>query len=985
MKFFLFTGLFLIMSIQNAYSQQSVYGKVLNATTQGPVEDAVVAIPEQGLWATTNEKGEFIISKVSHGNFTLVVSCLGFERYSKTFDNLTPFPVGTLILLNEDNLALNEVVVTARKKTEELTTTYVIDRNAMKHMQAISVNDLLSHLPGSQTRQTISLTSEQRLALRSQSNTELDNPTFGTAIEIDGVRLSNNGAFTTSSISGFEGVGTRNIALSNIESVEVVTGLPSVEHGDLTSGLLKINTRKGKSPYEVVVVSKPQIKSYSFGKGYQLGKKAGVLNTGFEHTKSISDRSSPYTTYVRNNFSLNYRNTFGKIASPIELTYGFTGNLGGYNSVSDPDAFKDTYTKISDNVLRSNLQLKWLLNRPWITELEFSTSGNYNNRSEEIKTNKSSSSAVASIHTLEEGYFIATDYDVDPKAPIYFIPAGYWYELMYNKEKPVSYSASIKATWLRKFGNVNSHFKTGTELIYTGNIGRGVYYHDNRYAPTFREFNYNEQPFVKNYAFYAEEKVSFLVWERVLDVQAGIRADAISIRGSEYGVAQSLSPRSNARYTLIDNKNTLVKKLSFYTGWGDAVKLPSANILFPRTEYSDRLSFASGTLADGTTFYAYQTNLYELAHNPNLKWQRNRKAEIGMDLSIGGNKITVTTYRDKTFNPYSYSYTYSPLSYKLTDQSALADSPIPYEARAFSIDRQSGIVTVHDKTGYHNSYELSYRTMDTFRSIKGYYNRSPVIKKGIEWVVDFEKISLLSTSVRVDGNYSYYKGVDETLIYHKASNTNMGDGNPYKYIGIYVGESSSSNGSITKRLTTNLTFLTHIPVIRMIASIRLEACFYDYAQNLSQYSGGNRSFVLDSKDGYFPSETSTDIYAGNQFVAMYPLYYISLDDMEQQIPFAEMFLWARDNDRALYNELAKMVLKTNYSYIFNASYYSTYFSGNISITKEIGEKLSVSFQANNFINNMAKVYSGQTDREFSLYSLSKIPTFNYCITMRLKL
>ncbi|MGC3979229.1 MAG: hypothetical protein QM751_13960 [Paludibacteraceae bacterium] len=48
--------------------------------------------------------------------------------------------------------------------------------------------------------------------------------------------------------------------------------------------------------------------------------------------------------------------------------------------------------------------------------------------------------------------------------------------------------------------------------------------------------------------------------------------------------------------------------------------------------------------------------------------------------------------------------------------------------------------------------------------------------------------------------------------------------------------------------------------------------------------------------------------------------------MNTLVPFAEKFLWAKDNDKALYNDLSKMVIKTNYDYIFNANKYSDYFS-----------------------------------------------------------
>lgn len=983
MRRYLFT-LFVVFSTGYAvFSQHSISGKVLNAGNGSPVEFAIVTFPDKGLWTVANEYGEFTIKLGAAEPTSMLISCLGYIKTS--FEINVRSDINRTYFISEDNLSIGEVVVTAQRKTEEVATSYSINRNALDHLQVLSITDVLAQLPGGQTNHANSLIQEQHIALRSQSSSELDNPGFGTAIEIDGVRLSNNSAFVTDASDGIEGIGSRNIAVNNIESIEVVTGLPSVEHGDLSSGIMKINTRKGKTPLQFEVVTKPLIKSYSFSKGFSLNHDAGVINTDFEHTRSIAQRASPYTNYTRNSLSLIYRNTFLKENHPLELTASLTGNLGGYNSEADPDAFTNTYSKSNDYVLRTGLTLNWLLNRSWITDVEISGSVNYTDKKQKEKTNKSSSSASAAIHTTEEGYFIATNYDQNPEAAITLIPSGYWFQVQYNDEKPVSYTTGIKGNWIRKFGSVNSKLKTGAELVYSGNYGNGIQYADKRYAPSWREFRYSDQPFVKNIALFAEEKAGFLLYQREFKIQAGIRSDITAIKGSEYGTVYSFSPRINVQYQLIDHPRQSIKKASIHAGWGDAVKLPSSNILYPRPSYSDKLSFAPGTLADGTVFYAYYTIPSKSLYNPKLKWQRTRKTEIGMDVHLSKAKISLTAFMDKTYHPYKSTSTYQPFSYKLTDQSALENCKIPLENRSYSIDQTSGIVIVSDQTGQYSDEKLSYITRNTFKSNSSYSNGSPVIKKGLEWVIDFGKIQLLKTNIRLDGNYYFYKGTDETIVQDLSSTANMANGNPYKYIGFFVGSSTSTNGSRTQKLTANLTLSTHIPAIRMIVSFRLESCFLDYSQSLSEYANGTRSFVIDSKDSYLPSSASTDIYAGNHYVAMYPLYYISLDDMKTPIPFAEKFIWAKENDRALYNELAKMVVKTNYDYTFNARKYSDYFSGNISLTKEIGDKVSISFQANNFFNNMGSIKSTQTNSDYTLYGSSVIPVFYYGLSMRLKL
>lgn len=90
-------------------------------------------------------------------------------------------------------------------------------------------------MPGEQTSKFKGLTSSaQVITLRGES-TEMGNPDFGTVVEMDGVRLSGNA--TAASTSGTD---TRNIGNSNVERIEVITGVPSVEYGDLTNGVVKL-------------------------------------------------------------------------------------------------------------------------------------------------------------------------------------------------------------------------------------------------------------------------------------------------------------------------------------------------------------------------------------------------------------------------------------------------------------------------------------------------------------------------------------------------------------------------------------------------------------------------------------------------------------------------------------------------------------------------------------------------------------------------
>ncbi|MDO4163996.1 MAG: TonB-dependent receptor [Bacteroides sp.] len=992
MKKFILLILFLIGFIHSGFCQQyTVTGRIIDEKSKKPMEFVSVFLLENELWAISDEKGTFTINQVPAGKVKMRVQILGYATQILELDIQKDIR-NLLIPLKESNLTLDEIVVTAQKKTNDQTTSYVIDRTTLDHAQVINVSSLSTLLPGGKSTGDQNLaSSDDRLALHAGSS-EMGNASFGTAITVDGVRLQNNSAMDET-----KGVGLRNISSSNIESVEIITGIPSVEYGDLSNGMVKINTRKGKAPLIVELSTEPKTKQFAISKGFLLSEKAGTLNASFERTKSTSNLASPHTAYDRNSLTLTYSNVLNRQSEqPLSLTAGFTGNIGGYDSEADPDAFQDTYTKTRDYSFRGNVKLDWLLNKSWITNVSLSASIAYSDKLSKTNTNKNSASTQAFIHSTEEGYFIATDYDTNPNAEIILGPTGYWYELAYTDSKPIDYNVKLKADWSKRWGDVTNQLMIGTEWNSSGNKGRGLYYDDMRYAPTWREYRYDELPFLNNIALYAEEKVKVPIGElSTLQATAGLRADITRINQSEYGTVSSLSPRFNAKFIAWEKKkDRWVSDFSIYGGWGKSVKLPSFEVLYPSPSYSDQLAFAPGTTSDGTSFYAYYTIPTKAIYNPDLKWQHTKQTEIGIEANIKGTKISISAFRNKTYNPYMCSNVYTPYTYNLTTQENLNNCAIPSTNRIYTIDQNTGVVTVTDKTGAHASQQLSYTPRNTFASGSQYTNGSPVERRGIDWIIDFTPIRSIKTTFRLDGSYYYYKGVNETMIAWKPSGAStMADGNPYKYIGYYVGSNSTStssaasasvaNGKLSKGLNMNLTVTTHIPKIRMILSMRVEGTFYHYTKNLSEYSGGHRAIALENSGDYFSDDY--DIYGRDKYAAVYPLYYSTWENPDERIPFAEKFAWAKDNDTALYNELARLVVKSNTSYYFNPNKISSYFSANINLTKEIGDFASISFYATNFFCNMGKVKATQTGLESTLYNSSYIPKFYYGLSVKIKI
>lgn len=988
MKSILLTYLMMALLLPDGHaSGYRLCGTVFDRQSGSPVGYATVILETSGQWAVADQEGKFCINNVSPGKNVLSVSCLGYAGSTAGIE-INEDISGYAIFLDEDNLALESVVVTASQKEGSAATSRIIDRTALDHIQALNVSDISSLLPGGTTSDP-TLTSEQRFSIRTGSSSEGGNPSFGTAVEIDGTRLSNNSSF-----SGASGVPVNNIASADIESVEIISGVPSAEYGDVNTGIVRIRTRKGVTPFIATFSTNPKTKQVSVSKGISLGTSAsgkarGILNTSAEYTRSVSNLMSPYTSYDRKQLTMTYSNTFNcgsKDSSPLHFSASASGNLGGYDTEADPDTFLDTYTKKRDNMFRGNFSIDWLLDRKWITSLKIKGSAVYNDRQTKTRENYSSAASTIALHGTEEGYFIASDYGSGSGSPAILIPAGYWYNTMCIDDRPINTSLSFRADWIRNFGKINSRMKAGAEWTLDKNLGKGQYTEDIATAPSFRAWDYSAVPAMNNMAMYLEENIVIPAGRTQLSLTAGIRGEDTYIRNSAYGNTFSWSPRLNARYDIIqegNSGNSFLRSLSIRAGWGTAVKLPSFSTLYPAPSYMDIRVFNPTSSSDGTAYYAYYIRPRTLEYNSSLRWQKSRQAEAGAEADLGFMKISLTGYFTRILDSYTVGTDYERFSYSYTGPESLAGCSIPAEDRIFTIDKETGTVTVHDATGSYEPQSLPSSIRNSFISRSFADNSlSPVTRYGVEWVLDFRKIRAINTSFRLDGNFYGYRYADSNIIPSYPSGSLSADGSPFKYVGYYYGGSSISNGRETRTLNTNLTITTHIPKIRLIVSIKAEASLIKYSRYLSEMDKGSRSHVTSGQQDYFPSGEGQDIYSGKNYTIMYPIFYVSYDDPRPR-DFMKDFLWAAENDPQLYSDLSRLTVRSNYLYYFSQDWISPCFSANISVTKEIGNIASVSFYANNFFNNYGQVYSTRTGQ----YSPAGnyIPSLFYGLSIRLKL
>lgn len=942
-------GITTTLSAQSARKHYSITGSVYEYETGKPIEMAFVTLPDLNLWGTTDSKGKFVLNRVIPGETKIEITCLGFETV--TMNIIIERDIDSLVFrLREENLKLQSVTVTATENKSALTTTTRMDRQAIDHLQVINPTDIMSLLPGGQTVNP-NLMQESVFNLRGGDG----NGSFGTAVEVDGIRLSSN-----SNMNGIGGVDTRNLSASNFESIEVITGVPSVEYGDMTAGLVLIKTKKGRSPFSATVTLNPTTKQVSISKGIDLKKDRGILNVNAEYAHAFSNPVSRYTTYFRNGYGISYSNTYNRNSKPLRLDINLGGSIGRQEAKDDPDAYDNVWSSTADNALRFGVKANWLINSNYITSLDFSTSFSYKDDYSESNSYFSSATTIPAVNQTENGYF-ETNY----------IPAQF-YNLQMIDGKSLNMSAKVKASLNKRYGSVMNRIKAGIGWSSSGNIGDGEDYADKIYPDGFRPRPYSDIPFLHNVNAYIEDNVTVPIGKTTLSLIAGVRVESNFIKDMTYNSAISASPRFNGRYTIIDTKkrSSLLRKLSIRGAWGMMEKLPPFSVLYPMDKYRDIIVYSKNYGTENSYYNVAKTNVFRDFFNPDLKWSRSRNIELGLDANIGGVGISIVYYNNKAKTPYITEDYHVPYAYSKTDENfAVPNNP------KFRVDQNSGDIFVTDLDNPSLGEILIPKSVNDTIFIKNSMqsNGEPSTRQGVEVSVDFGKIEAIRTSFRFDASYSYSKEIEERLNSsytrspHSTLPTNLG--RSYEFVGYYLGGTSryiTYNGQWNDGMRANLTATTHIPEIRMTVSLRIEGTLYNQSQKLTYYNGDEWAFLVDENG----NRMDRSVYDQKEYYSgVWPVAYMGFD---QEIhPFTEV--------EAADPRFANLVGQSNNIYTYARDGNGPYFMANLSLTKEIGDIASISFYVNNFTKSNPYITSWAKGTSYA-----RNIGFAYGATLRIK-
>lgn len=786
-----------------AQQKASLQGKVISAETKQAVAYALVHFPETGQQAVTNSEGDFTIKQIAVGDHKIQISFLGYENLEKTISVKAGENTITLELAPA-NFKVEDVVVTATASKAGAATSSTISRTAMDHIQSSSLADVMSLLPGASTPDTRTLTLSQASSFSIRGGASL-----GTAIIMDGTPMSNNanlqslGAgkmpFAASNAPGNaamatpqSGIDMRQISTDNIESIEVIRGIASVEYGDITSGAVIVNSKAGRAPLNVKLTMNPNLYQLSATHGLQLGaagSKAGALNYSADYSYSQYRPTEGYSHYERTNAQVGYTNSIGKWYTNSTLSVGI------YRDKAKPtpgDENDKRYALQKEDRLRFNTKGTFSFNKGWFNNLKYAASFTYTdkdsyyedealNAEASFSTSKTdgavTTSAPGGKFTLDNGTVItnpAGDYALRT-------PNTYMYNYSVRGKELNTY-AQVIANFSGTAGNTSHFIKVGADFRNEGNVGEGKIFggipmrtaSDN--LSSERERSYDDIPFMNTLGLFAEESFNWRMGSRNLNIVAGVRYDNI------FGFDDVVAPRVNLSFDIIP------EHLSIRGGYGITAKTPSLEMLNPQEAYFDLLNFnnSQAAVADKQKFQVVTTHAFD-SKNYDLEMATTQKYEVGVDFKIGQVSGQVTAFKDSSDNGYMYATTVNTI--KSVDM-------VTYAATAYPEDGSMPTLTEASR----QKILLTYSTPT---------NNSAYETRGIEATIDFGRIDAIRTRFILDGVWSRTESWKKGYSFDRANS-----GNYYNHIGVF----DMRKSSFYESLSTNLKAVHNIPSIGFVIS-----------------------------------------------------------------------------------------------------------------------------------------------------------------------
>jgi iron complex outermembrane receptor protein len=327
----LFVTLFFTVKLSYAQVQSAKLVGAVSDSTGAPVEFATVALLNTSKGATSDAKGNFSITGLKAGNYTVVVSAIGYQTQRHAVNLAEREVRDVAFTLQETRSQLSEVVVTSRKRDqrkENLTSSITtVNTQLLEEQQQVSNNPVdilavtvpgMAHSSGTSSNWGQTLRGRQVLVM------------------VDGVPQSTplrNGS-----------VDLRTIDPHVLQGIEVIKGATSIYGNGAAGGVINYITKDTdaiksfSSKTQLAATGSLTNTKESIGGRLnqsfygKAGKLGYIVSGGYEQTGVARDADGDIIGPIYGMSNLENRNAFGKLSYDItprqrvQLSYNYFGS-----------------------------------------------------------------------------------------------------------------------------------------------------------------------------------------------------------------------------------------------------------------------------------------------------------------------------------------------------------------------------------------------------------------------------------------------------------------------------------------------------------------------------------------------------------------------------------------------------------------------------------------------------------------------------------
>lgn len=842
---------FVAISQENISSHVNLSVRVFDAKTKQTLPFATLKIENKShtYQGSCNDEGYYSFKNILSGDYTLTVSYIGYQKHIQPIHSRKPTSVN--IYLKELSKELSEVIVTA-SESKGMTSASKIGQDAMKHLQPSSFADLLELLPGGASLDP-QLTTPNSIRIREAtippasqystmpriSRSKHATSSLGITFLVDNIPMNTDA--NMQSLYGVlnfkykardfldKGVDMRTIATDDIENVEIVRGIPSVEYADLTSGLIKINRKRNLTTLDARFKADMHSSLFYIGKGTDTLWKDFNLSSGLSFLSAKADPRNIRETYKRLTISIRGTKRWnwhdGKLRWNSNVDY--TGSFD--NEKVDPDlnygnidSYKSAYNRFSfSHSIEYERKKKSLF-----SGFQMDVSASISNEGTEVVKFMQLSSGRPYTDAVTEG-----EHD------------GLYYPYSYTGEhrvegKPVYAHLKIKGLSDFNFAKTINHAIWGITWNYSKNKGKGTIFDVNK--PIFIGTSTRPRPFYdipakKNLACFFENTANVHISSHVLSVMTGAVASSLIGLDKSYAMNRKfyVDPRVNIKFSFARwNIKREPLRVQLTAGIGSHSKFPTMIQLFPDKVYADFVQLNYYHINPNYRRVNIRTYIFQ-PDNTHIVPARNLKYEFRVDMQYNKYDASITYFKENMengFRPTSQLiiYNYKYYETQQLDHANMTDKP-DIHTLPYTIEKHQGF-------------------------IGNTTNGSQTKKEGFEWMISTPRYSSLHTRLTFSGAWFKTTYRNSASLYYKPSI--ILNQKELPYVGIYKDE----DGLIIGTLNSDVRADTYLPDLGMNVSLSFQCNWFASSQKLPKSLYPESYVDMDQVTHPYTEVSKTDKY-----------------------------------------------------------------------------------------------------------------------------